>query len=110
MKKICFTLYMSSLAVFASPQVFAVDATAVMAGAIGGGAGAAIGQSVGGQNGAVVGGALGGALGVVLSAPPDPVPVVAQPVRVEYAVPVEHEEQRHERNRERGNDHSRRGD
>ncbi|MDD5181257.1 MAG: hypothetical protein PHT15_08370 [Gallionellaceae bacterium] len=109
MKKICFTLCMSSLAVFAAPQVFAVDATAVMAGAIGGGAGAAIGQSVGGQSGAVVGGALGGALGVVLSAP-DPVPVVAQPVRVEYTVPVEHEDHRRERNRERGNEHSRRGD
>lgn len=108
MKKICFTLYISSLAVFVAPQVFAVDATTVMAGAIGGGAGAAIGQSVGGQNGAVVGGALGGALGVVLSAPPDP--VVAQPVRAEYAVPVEHEDHHHERNREHSNEHSRRGD
>ena len=110
MKKTCFTLCMSSLAMFATPQVFAVDTTtAVIAGAVGGGAGAAVGQSVGGPNGAIVGGALGGALGAILSAQDQqPAPVVAQPVRVEYVVPVEHGN--HHREYNRGDEHSRRGD
>ena len=111
MKKIYFMLYISSLAMFATPQVFAVDATAVIAGAVGGGAGAAVGQSVGGPNGAIVGGALGGALGAILSAPDQqPAPAVAQPVRVEYVVPAEHGDHRREHNHERGDEQTRRRD
>lgn len=111
MKKVYFALYISSLAMFATPQAFAADTTAVIAGAVGGGAGAAVGQSVGGPNGAIIGGALGGALGAILSAPDQqPAPVVAQPVRVEYVVPAEHGDHRREHNHERGDEQTRRRD
>jgi outer membrane lipoprotein SlyB len=44
-----------------------IDASAVLGGAIGGGAGAAIGSAIGGRNGAIVGAGVGGAAGAAIA-------------------------------------------
>jgi hypothetical protein len=42
------------------------DGSAVVGGAVGGGAGAAVGSMIGGRDGAIIGGALGGAAGAAI--------------------------------------------
>jgi hypothetical protein len=42
------------------------DGSAVVGGAVGGGAGAAVGGMIGGRDGAIIGGALGGAAGAAI--------------------------------------------
>lgn len=46
-----------------------VNGSAVLGGAIGGGAGAAVGSAIGGRNGAIVGSAVGAAAGVAIATP-----------------------------------------
>jgi hypothetical protein len=58
-------LTLAALATFSAPA-FAVDGSAVIGGAIGGGAGAAVGSAIGGRDGAIIGGALGGAAGAAI--------------------------------------------
>ncbi len=59
-------LVLAALAAFAAPA-FAVDGSAVLGGAIGGGTGAAVGSAIGGRDGAIIGGALGGAAGAAIA-------------------------------------------
>jgi outer membrane lipoprotein SlyB len=59
-------LTLAALAAFSAPAV-AVDGSAVIGGAIGGGAGAAVGSAIGGRDGAIIGGALGGAAGAAIA-------------------------------------------
>ena len=103
MSKIRFVLGMSLIGMLASNAAMAADSSEILSGAIGGAAGAAIGQSMGGQSGAVAGAALGGALGVMLaeSTESQPAPIVVQPVHIEHAAPVEHEEVRRMKFQER---------
>ncbi len=55
------------LAALAAPfPALAVDGSAVIGGAIGGGAGAAVGSAIGGRDGAIIGGAIGGAAGAAI--------------------------------------------
>lgn len=42
------------------------DGSAVVGGAVGGGAGAAVGSMIGGRDGAIIGGAIGGAAGAAI--------------------------------------------
>lgn len=58
-------LVLAALAAFATPAL-AVDGSAVLGGAIGGGAGAAVGSAIGGRDGAIIGGAIGGAAGAAI--------------------------------------------
>jgi hypothetical protein len=59
-------LVLVALSAFAAP-VFAVDGSAVIGGAIGGGTGAAVGSALGGRDGAIIGGAIGGAAGAAIA-------------------------------------------
>ena len=59
-------LLLAALAAFSTP-VLAVDAKAVIGGALGGGTGAAVGSAIGGRDGAIIGGALGGAAGAAIA-------------------------------------------
>lgn len=58
-------LILLTLSAFATPAL-AVDGSAVLGGAIGGGAGAAVGSAIGGRDGAIIGGAIGGAAGAAI--------------------------------------------
>lgn len=110
MSKIHIVLGMSLLGMLSSNAAMAADSSEIVSGAIGGAAGAAIGQSMGGQSGAVAGAALGGALGVMLaeSSESQPAPVIVQPVHIEQAAPVEHDDFRRVKLREHeGSDHYR---
>ena len=57
---------LAALAAFSTPAL-AVDASAVIGGALGGGTGAAVGSAIGGREGAIIGGALGGAAGAAIA-------------------------------------------
>jgi hypothetical protein len=59
-------LLLVALSAFAAPA-FAVDGSAVLGGALGGGTGAAVGSALGGRDGAIIGGAIGGAAGAAIA-------------------------------------------
>jgi uncharacterized protein YcfJ len=61
------TLVFFALAALAAPAFAGgIDGSAVLGGALGGGAGAAVGSAIGGRNGAIIGGAIGGATGAAI--------------------------------------------
>lgn len=61
------TLALFVLAALAAPAFAGgIDGSAVLGGAIGGGAGAAVGSAIGGRDGAIIGGAIGGATGAAI--------------------------------------------
>lgn len=66
-----FITVLGSALLLCSLQAGAVDADAVLGGAIGGGAGAAIGDEIGGREGAIAGSAIGAALGTAVATSDD---------------------------------------
>ena len=84
----------------ASVPAYAVDAGAVLGGALGGGAGAAIGQNMGGKNGAIMGAAIGGATGAAIGGHNNASVQPIQPVRQRDS----EEEDRDRHGREHGRD------
>ena len=85
----------------ASVNAYAVDAGAVLGGALGGGAGAAIGQSIGGKNGAIMGAAMGGATGAAIGSHNN---ASAQPIQPVVRQRDSEEEDRGRHGREHGRD------
>lgn len=61
------TFVLFALAALAAPAFAGgIDGSAVLGGALGGGAGAAVGSAIGGRDGAIIGGAIGGATGAAI--------------------------------------------